>query len=224
MSLKAGKDVRLATYCPFPFFSNFLVQNLLRGIVVRLLIKYQHNIGAWRSLVARYIWDVEAAGSNPVAPTRRNLTFFENFDIIFIQEKAQTATHLSICFGNRKRYITCLEYIAMVVQRQHAGLISRRRGSNPTLASMSAVDIKQRSGLIHGFTLSTTTHSNNRIIYANIGGKLRTRNGGATRRLPLWLKVSYEGIGYEVCGYAAKDHSNLNEGEGKEICYLSGIG
>ena len=45
MSLKAGKDVRLATYCPFPFFSNFLVQNLLRGIVVRLLINYQHNIG-----------------------------------------------------------------------------------------------------------------------------------------------------------------------------------
>ena len=23
---------------------------------------------------------------------------------------------------------------------------------------------------------------------------------------------------------AAKDHSNINEGEGKEICYLSGIG
>ena len=33
-----------------------------------------------------------------------------------------------------------------------------------------------------------------------------------------------DSIGYEVCGYAAKDHSNLNEGEGKEICYLSGIG
>ena len=77
-----------------PFLSHkFSRTNLLRGIVVRLLIKYQHNIGAWRSLVARYIWDVEAAGSNPVAPTRRNLTFFENFDIIFIQEKAQTATH-----------------------------------------------------------------------------------------------------------------------------------
>jgi hypothetical protein len=41
------------------------------------------------------------------------LTFFENFDIIFIQEKAQTAILLeSICFGNRKRYIMCLVYIA----------------------------------------------------------------------------------------------------------------
>ena len=81
-----------------------------------------------------------------------------------------------------------------------------------------------RSGLIHGFTLSTTTHSNNQIIHANIGGKLRPVRFRATRRLHLWLKVSYEGIGYEVCGYAAKDHSNLNEGEGKEICHLSGIG
>ena len=26
-----------------------------------------------------------------------------------------------------------------------------------------------------------------------------------------------DSIGYEVCGYAAKDHSKINEGEGKEI-------
>ena len=25
-----------------------------------------------------------------------------------------------------------------------------------------------------------------------------------------------DSIGYEVCGYAAKDHSKINEGEGKE--------
>ena len=39
------------------------------------------------------VWDHEVAGSNPAIPTRKNLTFFENFDIIFI-EKAQTATYL----------------------------------------------------------------------------------------------------------------------------------
>lgn len=30
-------------------------------------------IGAWRSLVARAVWDREVAGSNPVAPTRKNM-------------------------------------------------------------------------------------------------------------------------------------------------------
>ena len=30
--------------------------------------------------------------------------------------------------------------------------------------------------------------------------------------------------GYEVCGYAAKDHLKINEGEGKEICEHSLIG
>ena len=59
-------------------------------------------------MVARYIWDVEAAGPNPVAPTRRNLTFFENFDIIFI-EKAQTATHLeaSVLGIEKATYVPC---------------------------------------------------------------------------------------------------------------------
>ena len=51
--------------------------------------------------------------------------------------------------------------------------------------------IQIRSGLIHGFTLSTTTHSNNQ-------------------------PPDPSSIGYEVCGYAAKDHSKINEGEGKE--------
>ena len=42
-------------------------------------------------------------------------------------------------------------------------------------------------------------------------------------QLPLTLTISSatqvrgsDSIGYEVCGFAAKDHSNLNEGEGKE--------
>ena len=70
---------------------------------------------------------------------------------------------------------------------------------------MSAVDNKQRSevvailtiikasSLIHGFTLSTTTHSNERSTRCRC-------------------------LGYEVCGYAAKDYLKINEGEGKEIC------
>ena len=52
----------------------------------------------------------------------------------------------------------------------------------------------RNSGLIHGFTLSTTTHSNKQIA--------------RVRASP--------GLGYEVCGYAAKDHLKINEGEGKE--------
>lgn len=43
MSLKAGKDVRLTTYCPFPFyFHKFFTRNLQRGIVVKSLINYQY--------------------------------------------------------------------------------------------------------------------------------------------------------------------------------------
>ena len=47
-------------------------------------------------------------------------------------------------------------------------------------------------------------------------------------QLPLTLTISSatqvrgsDSIGYEVCGYAAKDHLKINEGEGKEIKYAS---
>ena len=69
-----------------------------------------------------------------------------------------------------------------------------RRGSSPTAASIVAKETIKTlgsSGLIHGFTLSTTTHSNNQ-------------------------PPDPSSIGYEVCGYAAKDHLKINEGEGKE--------
>ena len=52
----------------------------------------------------------------------------------------------------------CSECIAVVVQRKHTGLMPRRRGSNPTAASNSGdYSNTQHSGLIHGFSLSTTT-------------------------------------------------------------------
>ena len=53
-------------------------------------------------------------------------------------------------------------------------------GSNPTVRNhsrqgdyqnpwdWSAVDCKQRSGLIHGFTLSTTTHSNDQSSFMRV--------------------------------------------------------
>ncbi len=34
--------------------------------------RYFPHFGAWLSLVERYVRDVEVAGSNPVAPTRKN--------------------------------------------------------------------------------------------------------------------------------------------------------
>ena len=40
------------------------------------------HIGAWLSLVERYVRDVEVAGSNPVAPTRQNIAFFHSAGII----------------------------------------------------------------------------------------------------------------------------------------------
>ena len=58
---------------------------------------------------------------------------------------------------------------------------------------VAILTIIKASGLIHGFTLSTTTDSNDQH------------------------PVRGPRIGYEVCGYAAKDHSNQNEGEVKEF-------
>lgn len=127
---------------------------------------------------ARYIWDVEVAGSNPVAPTNRNLTSSQNFDIIFIQEKAEISKlscNISRWWSNGSSSGSCPEDVV------------RFQRAQPIVAT-----IQIRSGLIHGFTLSTTTHSNAQH------------------------PVSGTSSGYEVCGYAAKDHLKINEGEGKE--------
>lgn len=37
-------------------------------------------VGVWRSLVARRVWDAEAAGSNPVTPTKNYSEYFDSFD------------------------------------------------------------------------------------------------------------------------------------------------
>ena len=59
--------------------------------------------------------------------------------------------------------------------------------------------MRGRSGLIHGFTLSTTIDS------TSCYGRRFPSNGW---NLPDELT--------EICGYAAKDLSKINEGEGKE--------
>ena len=71
------------------------------------------------------------------------LTFLRNFDIIYVEKlRALTANLLYYCFGMIVKTM-CSEYIAVVVQRKHTGLMPRRRGSNPTAASKVATFIRE---------------------------------------------------------------------------------
>ena len=51
--------------CAKPIISDFLAPR-------RSHPAHAHNVGAWRSLVARLVRDEEAVGSNPAAPTIRD--------------------------------------------------------------------------------------------------------------------------------------------------------
>ena len=62
MSKRADESGRSSTGCPL---ARFALKHASKGVILR------RHVGAWRSLVARFVWDEEVAGSNPVAPTIR---------------------------------------------------------------------------------------------------------------------------------------------------------
>ena len=60
------------------FFRIFLII-FISDLLFTSIMNYHLKSGAWRSLVARVLWEHQVAGSNPVAPTLKNQVILESF-------------------------------------------------------------------------------------------------------------------------------------------------